>query len=560
MMIDLLSLDGIGPQLAQRIQRQWPKPQELEEMLHERPYDLTRVSGIGFTLADRIALQLGMKPDSRDRRRAATLHAVKKARDDGHTCVPWDDLIAQVAKFIEYEPDVDQPDLISEGEIVSYAPSYRAERYIAQRLLEMIEPVAWSDALIADGLAPDQVQALNLILRQKVFVLLGAAGTGKTFLLKMLLNNLINAGQSYALAAPTGKAAKRIEELTGQSAKTIHRLLEATYDQMRGRFYFRRDERNPLDLDWVICDESSMIDVQLMQSLLRAIPSHARLLLVGDPYQLPSVGAGDVLRDLTADHGLIPYANLELLKRQDPTHLLAANCARVRKGQMVEVANERAADFFFIELGNGNHIVREVVGLVAERLPAKWGIASEDIQVITARREDGDISCAALNSALRQRLNPGAAQFEASGAVTNCRFAPGDHVIQTKNNYKLGVMNGETGTVLDVSRYKELKVRFDMISGIVEIPPGQTNLDFAWALTVHKFQGSQADWVILPIHRSSGSLVPHRRWLYTGISRGVHCVVVGDPNEFERTVERSHDLQRCTNLGRMLAAAQGGTH
>jgi exodeoxyribonuclease V alpha subunit len=557
-MIDLITLDGIGPQLARRIQQHWPKPHRLEEMLHQNPYDLTRVSGIGFTLADRVALQLGTKPDSRDRRRAATLHAVKEVQKDGHTCIPLDELILEVMEYVGADPDIDQPDLISEGGLVAYAPTYRAERYCAQRLMEMVEFLPWPNPIIAEGLAVDQLQALEQILHQKFFVLLGQAGTGKTFLLKTLLANLNEAGQSYALAAPTGKAAKRIEELTGSSAKTIHRLLEATYDEMRGRFYFRRDERNPLDVDWVIIDEASMIDVQLMQSLLRAIPPHARLLLVGDPFQLPSVGAGDVLRDLTSGHGLIPYVNLELLKRQDPAHLLAANCARVRTGQMVEVANERAADFFFIELGSGPHIVQEVVGLVADRLPAKWGISTDDVQVITARRESGDIACSALNSALRARLNPGAADFEASGAVANCRFAPGDRVIQTKNDYKLGVMNGEVGRILDISDRKEIKVRFDTIPETVEIPPGKLNLDFAWALTVHKFQGSQAPWVILPIHGTSGTTVPRRRWLYTGISRGVHCVVVGDPREFESTIERSNDLQRCTNLARLLAASQGG--
>jgi exodeoxyribonuclease V alpha subunit len=259
---------------------------------------------------------------------------------------------------------------------------------------------------------------------------------------------------------------------------------------------------------------------------------------------------------LTTDHGRIPFVHLEVLKRQDPAHLLAANCARVRNGETVEVANERAADFFFIELGNGPHIVREIVGLVADRLPAKWGISSDDVQVVTARREDGDISCSALNRALRERLNPSAAQFLASGAVVNSRFAPGDRVIQTVNNYKVGVMNGETGTILEINNRKQLKVRFDTISETIQIEPEQTKqLDFAWCLTVHKYQGSQAPWVILPIHRSSGILVPRRRWLYTAISRGIHCIVVGDPNEFERTVARSDDLQRCTNLGRMLAAA-----
>jgi exodeoxyribonuclease V alpha subunit len=285
--LDLQFFDGIGPQLAQRIQQRWPIQQDLEQMLRERPYDLTRIRGVGFTRADRIALQCGMKPNSRDRRRAATLYVVKRAEDNGHTSLSADDVIVQVAEF-GLEPDVEHPDLVTEDEFISYAPNYRAEQYISQRLIDMVKPVAWSNPIITGELASDQLEALELILEQMLFVLLGAAGTGKTTLLKTLLRNLKNARQSFALAAPTGKAAKRIEELTGQNARTIHRLLEATYDESRGRFLFKRNEKNPLDADWIIIDEASMVDVQLMQSLLRAIPASARLLLVGDPWQLPS--------------------------------------------------------------------------------------------------------------------------------------------------------------------------------------------------------------------------------------------------------------------------------
>jgi len=533
MSIDLLSFAGITPQLARRIEKQWPDSKRLAEMLHEHRYDLLGVSGMGFAQADRIALQLGMKPDSTDRRRAVTVHVVKEAQSEGHTCLPLDKLALRVKKYVALEPELHQRDLVIDGEFVSYAANHRAERYIALRLFEMAQPAAWTHPIITNGLAPDQAQALKLILHQKLFVLLGMAGTGKTTLLKTLLDNLDDAKESYSVATPTGKASKRCDQLTGREAKTIHLLLVAEYDEDSGRILFRRNEANPLDADWIILDETSMVDVQLMQSLLRAIPPTSRLLLVGDPWQLPSVGAGDVLRDMTADHGLIPYATLQSLKRQDPAHLLAANCGRVRRGQMVEVANNRSEDFFFVELGSGADIAREVVRLVADQLPAKWDVAPDDIQVITARRQEGDISCSALNCALRARLNPGAAHFHATRALTNCPFAPGDRVIQLRNNYRLGVMNGEVGSVVEICDHKEVKVWFDSISEMVEIPPERVELDFAWALTVHKFQGSQAPWVVLPIHSSAGAMVPRRRWLYTALSRGVHCVVVGDSAEFE---------------------------
>lgn len=547
-MIELLDLPGVGQWLAQRILREWPKEAERDVMLRERPYELARIEGIGFAKADTIALHLGLSPQAPIRAQAASLHVLREAAQrEGHTRLPYAELVARAGEY-GLMPAQHNDIVNCNGDDVSYKPYFKAEEYIAERVAQMIDAAPWSAVVETEDLAEDQQGALNIILRQRFSVLLGAAGTGKTTLLQTLLHNLDRAGQTYAMAAPTGKAAKRMEQATGVPARTIHRLLEAAHDYENNRFFFERNENNTLDEDWIIIDEASMIDVHLMQSLLRAIPKHhTRLLLVGDPWQLPSVGPGDVLRDLTNGHGLLPHVVLSTLKRQDPRLLLAANCQRVRQGEMVHIDNEIAEDFFFADERDGAQIISEIVSIVAKRGPARWNVKPSDIQVITALRERGDVSCAELNAALRAELNPNAAEIIKG-------FAPGDRVIQTKNDYRLGVMNGELGIVQKVER--GLKVKFDGIDSIVKIPPGQQRLELAWCITCHRAQGSEWDVVVIPIHKSSGALVPRRRWMYTALSRGKRAtILVGNYDELQRTIARTQDTMRWTNLGRFLSEA-----
>lgn len=542
-MIDLLTLPGVGHFLANRIRAQWSSA-EIEEIVRERPYDLTRVEGIGFPTADKIALEVTkLAAGAPERAQAATIHVLAEAaKRDGHTCLPIPVLDQRTTELVGRRHEMSDG-LVLDGESIASKRLFDAEQSIATSLRGLVGSVAWVRTVDIEGLQEDQALALGEILKQRVSILLGAAGTGKTTLLRALLRNLSVAGQSFALAAPTGKAAKRIEEVTGANAQTIHRLLQAARGT-DGGFYFEKGPDNPLREAWIIIDESSMIDVRLMRSLMRAIRREGRILFVGDPWQLPSVGAGDVLRDLTSGHGAIPYVTLTTLKRQDPAHLLAANCARIREGRMVTIDNA-AADFFFADESKPRDIIEQIVSLVAKRLPAGKNVKVEHIQVLTALRERGSVPCSTLNAALRATLNP-----LANGAKT---FVAGDRVIQTRNDYDINVMNGEIGTVLQV-KWRGLWVKFDAIANAVQCPGGGA-LDFAWCLTTHKAQGSEWPWVIIPIHSSSGSLVPRRRWLYTSVSRGKQGVIlIGDRAELEKIINRPQDLNRWTMLGKFLGA------
>ena len=543
-MIDLTKLPGIGEGLARRIARKWPDSAGLEEVVRTRPYELTQIEGIGFLTADKIAMAGGLQQGSPERIRAAVKHILTEASNSqGHTCLPTSEIEMRTLELIGQRARFDSDEFIVADEFVALRRFYDAEEYVAKRLGPMADIAEWAYEIDIDGLAEDQALALQTLLRQRLFVLLGAAGTGKTTLLKALLRNIEKAQQTYALAAPTGKAAKRMEEATGQRAQTIHRLLEATFDERSNRFYFQRDEHSPLAQDWIIIDEASMIDARLMRSLVSAIEPTSRLLFVGDPWQLPSVGAGDVLRDLTACKGIIPYVTLTKLKRQDPNHLLAANCARIREAKMVEIDNGNAADFFFADVSRPDDIISTIADLVEMRLPVKYGLRHDQIQVLTALRERGRISCVDLNKALRGRLNAAHAKLDT--------FAPGDRVIQTRNDYKIGVMNGECGSVLKARKYGHVTVKFDTIDEPIEMLTG--SLEFAWCLTVHKAQGSEWPWVIVPIHESSGVKIPRQRWIYTAISRGKQGVVlVGNRDELAATIQRSQDLRRWTLLPRFL--------
>ena len=568
--LDLQSLPGVGLRLARRICQHFWKSEDRAYVFNPEgdPYRLTDLPGFGFKKADIIALKLGVPPDSPKRAAAATCYVLEQAaQKEGHTWLPLTAVNAAVREFaLEAQVHQDKIIIIEDDDPlvetrVALRGLYAAEDYVAQKLTSILEPAEWTHDIYIGPLQEDQAKALKIILHNRVSVLLGPAGTGKTTLLKTLLQNLTAAGTWHpALAAPTGKAARRMRETTKGDgidipAKTIHRLLQAV-PRGDGGFMFLRDEDNPLEENFIIIDEASMIDVRLMQSLMRAIPRHARILLVGDPWQLPSVGPGDVLRDLTSGPGCVPYVILTQLKRQDPAHLLAANCARVRAGQMIEV-NNKAEDFFFANydqferpLKTGSQIINEVVSIVTERIPKRWPhIKPEEIQVLAALRESGEVSCVALNQALRAKLN--------SQAAGSKELEPGDRVIQTRNDYELsseGVMNGELGVVVAVRpKKREIIVKFDNLDEAITIPWWQRNLDFAWCLTTHRAQGSEWKIVVIPIHKSNGQLVARQRWFYTALSRGKEAtIVIGDRSEVAKVIGRRQDLYRQTFLRGML--------
>lgn len=549
--MNLAAVEGFGPTLVRRAQYTFGR--ELTEILAENPYRLTEIHGVGFLLADRAALAFGMRRRDPKRQAAAANFVLREAEDIGHTCLPLDEFAKKMAEALG-EPlascETDETVVERDG-MLARKVTLAKEDQAARRVKEMLAREAPRDlAVVDDGLADDQRAALRVIQASNVFCLLGSPGTGKSFLLKAIVAS--NPKARIALAAPTGKAAKRMEEATGRQAKTIHRLLESGFDEKTKKFRFRRRRLNPIDADIVVIDEMSMCDIRLFADLMDALSEETRLILIGDINQLPSVGPGRVLADLTRN-GAVPYCELTQLKRFDPDLLIARNCAEIREGRMPICKNSEAKDFFFMEVSSEQGIADLVVELATERLPKKYGIdANRDIITLTALRDKGLLSAKALNERLRAKLNPHAASGE--------KFAIGDRVIQISNDYKLDVMNGDIGTVA-AKESVNLTVAFDTPERTVseerdrqDGKPLALNLIHAWALTVHKAQGSEWPWVVIPVHGSQGGMVPTRPFIYTAISRAkVGCVIVGSKAALQATIGRVRDERRWTRLAGLLA-------
>jgi exodeoxyribonuclease V alpha subunit len=543
--MDLATVPGFGPTLSRRASVHFGG--NLNLMLSTNPYALTEVAGIGFRHADAAALHFGVRKTDPRRQAAAALYVLSEAENDGHTALPiamFGQRMAEALGEAVGGCDFDDPRVVERDGLISRRVTLEAEERAALLVkATLAHPCPEGLPTQVEGLANDQAQALAVIQRANIFCLLGSPGTGKTTLIKSIIRS--NPDVRIALCAPTGKAAKRMEEATGTPSRTVHRLLEAGFDERTRKFRFRRNGANPISGGLVVCDESSMLDIRLFASLLEALAPNCRLLLVGDIYQLPSVGPGRVLADLTR-RGAVPNVELTELKRHDPDLMIARNCAAIKAGRAPTIANAESKDFFFIDKASDAAIANEVVELVARRLPAKYGIdANREVVVLTALRERGELSAKELNVKLRAALNEGA-QGE---------FAPGDRVIQLSNDYKLDVMNGDLGTVIRRDG-RNLMVRFDTPERIVteERPDNAFHLAYAWALTVHKSQGSEWPWVVIPVHESQGAMVPDRAWIYTAISRAkVGCVLVGNRNVMQAIINRVRPQERCTRLAGLLA-------
>jgi exodeoxyribonuclease V alpha subunit len=543
----LANVPGWGATLSRRAEVRFGR--ELPSVLRDDPYRLAELPGIGFKLADAAALHFGMDRRSPVRQAAAAVYVLAEAEQDGHTALPVAEFGVRVTEALgealrgcEFDERVTERD-----GLMSRTKTLHAEERAAVLVKAMLSRPAPRDLpILCNGLAEDQVAALTAIQHANIFCLLGSPGTGKTTLVRSLAES--NPNVQIAYCAPTGKAAKRLEEATGQPARTVHRLLEAGIDSRTGKFRFRRNASNRLSCGIVVCDEASMLDIWLFNALLEALADDCRLVLVGDIYQLPSVGPGRVLADLTKN-GAVPNVELTQLKRHDPDLLIAKNCAQIKAGLTPVIANAAAKDFFFMEVpgndGSEMRIADLVVSLAAERLPAKYGAdPNRDIVVLTALRERGLLSAKHLNAQLRIRNNTESAQA----------FAPGDRVIQLSNNYDLDVMNGDIGTVVR-SDGRNLVVRFDTPERLVteDKPDAALNLAHGWALTVHKAQGSEWEWVVIPIHESQGAMVPDRAWLYTAISRAKQgCVLVGSKGAMQAMIQRVRPQMRWTRLANLL--------
>ena len=544
----------------------WKKyGQKAVELIRENPYRLSvDVWGIGFLTADRIAQKMGIPAHSDRRIQAGLLHVLNEAADkEGHVFLPEDALIESCAEALDVPVDAIAPcvaQLLSEESIVAddkrvYLPHlYYAEQGAATRCYQLSQvqrielgniPAEIKAIEQRDGVtfAPRQKLALEKALSHNLLVLTGGPGTGKTTTIKGLIALLEARNKKIALAAPTGRAAKRMSEATGHEAKTIHRLLEFSPSEMA----FKKNRENPLEIEALIVDEISMVDTVLMNSLLRAVPISASVVLVGDVDQLPSVGAGNVLKDVIAS-GIVEVVELNEIFRQAQTSRIITNAHAINRGEMPYVQNDREADFFFLEASEPDHVVEMVCGLCAARLPRTYRLDSiEDIQVLVPMYR-GETGANNLNRVLQDKLNPKGQEMMRGGI----RFRVGDKVMQVRNNYDRDVFNGDIGRVQGIED-DILRVRFQ--DRVLEYEFSELDeLVLAYAMSVHKSQGAEFRAVVMPL-TTQHYMMLQRNLLYTAITRARELVVlVGTKQALGMAVRNNRVAERHTTLSQRIRA------
>lgn len=574
-LLSFLSEFGLGAAVGLRVLRRLGD--EAESLIREDPYRLAyEISGVGFATADKVARTLGLAQDSPQRLAAALLFALSKAADEGHVFLPEGELLTAAGDLV---PEAGRAGLqtalasllltgrvktelqAEPGQVDVYLPYlHRAESWVARDLcsiqsrrpaLEIPRPeaaLAWAEKTLDIHLSPSQRQAARLALEQKLLVITGGPGTGKTTLTRVITSIFGAVRAKMALVAPTGRAARRLGEATGLPAKTVHRFLE--YSPQAGGFL--RGPANKLDLDLLVVDEASMVDITLMNQITGALPHSARLIMVGDHDQLPSVGPGRVLADLMKS-GLPAVARLSEIHRQAGGSQIVEAAHQVNRGLFPESSRDREqGDFYYIEEGNPEKILSKITYLITKKLPGKLGVNPlEDIQVLTPMHSR-DLGTEQLNQVLSEYLNP----MAASGPVLNRfgrRFQAGDRVMQLKNNYQREVFNGDGGRIEKIDfEAQELTVNFDGRPVIYDF----TDLDeltLAYAITIHKSQGSEFPVVIIPLTLGH-HLMLRRNLLYTAITRGRRFVVLIGPMEaVRRAISTDSEQTRHSHLADKLA-------
>ena len=537
--------------------------QEAIHKVRSNPYRLERdVAGIGFRIADRIAQNLGLGREAPARVQAGIRYLLIQAADDGHVFLPAVELMERAREILEINAELLPPALedlraddgvVTEGTHYYLPPLHRAEVGAASSLQRLLRAPAETLQIVRetdeDGLelALAQKQAVELVAVSKVMVLTGGPGTGKTTVPRRILRLFEEGELKVALCSPTGRAAKRLSEACGREARTIHRLLE--FQPAERQFKKGYDDR--LEIDALIVDEASMIDVVLMNALLRALPDAARLVLVGDVDQLPSVGPGNVLRDII-DSGEIPVVRLTQIFRQDEASHIVRNAHLINDGAMPVIDNSVSADFYFARESDPAKVVALVEELCAERLPGHGGWDPlRDIQVLSPmyRGETGALN---LNQRLQQRLNAGGRPYHHRGN----ELRVGDKVMQVKNNYDKGVFNGDMGIVERLDADKQiLWVRFDYA-----VEYDQADLDeltLAYAISTHRSQGSEFPVVVLPL-TTQHYVMLQRNLLYTAITRAKKMVViVGTDKALKLAIENDEVARRFTTLKQRLRGEVG---
>ena len=537
-----LHAHGVGTARAVRIFKTYGH--EAIAVMTEDPYRLAKdIRGIGFKTADAIAMKLGLTPEAPQRLRAGISFALQTATDGGHCALPVAELIKLAGELLGVEATLIRSallDVLETGEVVQdilgdkacifLAGLHAAERMIAERLLrrtkgtppwpeiDLARALPWVQEKTGKALSPSQSEAVRRVLGAKLAVITGGPGVGKTSTLDTILRILRAKGIQVLLAAPTGRAAKRMTEQTGLEAKTIHRLLEI--DPKHGGF--SRNEENPLACDLLVIDETSMVDVPLMNALTKAVPEHAALLLVGDVDQLPSVGPGQVLADVIAS-GAIPVARLTEVFRQAAESRIVVNAHRINAGKLPELAGRGAdSDFHLIEIEEPEAAAATLIEVVTRRIPNRFGLDPvRDVQVLTPMQR-GVLGARNLNHELQAVLNPNPSiSVERFG----WRFSPGDRVMESQNDYDREVFNGDLGTVARIDE-DEGAVIVDFEGREVIYPYGELDtLVPAYATTIHKSQGSEYPAVVIPLAMQHWTMLA-RNLLYTGVTRGKRLVVL----------------------------------
>ena len=554
------------------------------KLCNQNPYIICeKVEKIGFLTVDKIAEEMGIPKTSTERLKSGVTYLLYQAAYNGHTCFPKEELISESKALLgvgETEVENALSLLLMEGRIINVKKDgvvlyslphfYMAESYIAARLqilkqgkCEDLSKKLDIDDLCDVSLSPEQKEAITEALKQKVFIITGGPGTGKTTVIKSLLTAFDALNKKVILAAPTGRAAKRISEVTGKNAKTIHRLLEVK--QVGGeRPQFERNEQNPVRCDVVIVDEMSMTDSLLFESFLRAFTEKTRIIMVGDCDQLPPVGAGNVLKDMIASE-VIPTISFRQIFRQENASQIVENAHRILNFEE-PIYNSEGSDFFFVGCPNGEDAVSTVCDLVENRLPNFLNISPDKIQVLTPMRKSV-LGSVALNNALKQTLNPvrkNQPQKSANGYV----FSKFDRVMQTKNDYEIewetesgykgqGIYNGDMGVITEIdTENKEMTILFDDDKIVHYDFLKLENLELSYAVTVHKSQGSEFDAVVIPLVYGYPQLMT-QNLLYTAVTRAKTFVcIVGRKSCVSGMIHNNTEQKRYTNLAEFLIEAE----
>lgn len=579
---------GISLNLGAKIYQKYKD--SLYTVLQENPYRLAEdISGVGFKIADEIAARIGIHADSDYRIRSGMLYTLLQASGEGHTYLPKDQLFARCAKLLGVDESYMEKHLMDmlldrklvmqekKGEKIIYPSQYYYLELNTARMLCELNICCPEDENIVEkriasieketGTVLDEMQkkAVTEAAGHGLFILTGGPGTGKTTTINAIIRFFEGEGAELRLAAPTGRAAKRMTEATGYEAQTIHRLLELNGmpedDRSTGTVHFERNAQNPLEADVIIIDEMSMVDIHLMHALLLAITAGTRLILVGDENQLPSVGPGNVLRDIIHS-GCFPVIELTKIFRQASESDIVVNAHKINRGEPVEIHN-KSRDFFFLKRYDADMIIRVVIALIQDKLPRYVNARPFEIQVLTPMRK-GLLGVERLNQMLQRYLNPqdGSKKEKTLG---DRLFRQGDKVMQIKNDYQMewevrgrygipvekgiGVFNGDTGILREINEFAETaEVEFEDGRFATYSFKQLEELELAYAITIHKSQGSEYPAVILPV-LSGPQMLLNRNLLYTAVTRARKCVtVVGSEETFAEMIRNEKQQKRYSAL------------